>query len=497
MAHYHELIFIPTLGMGHLPSTLQLANHILRRNPLVSVSIHIVHHSPTYHSSKPAAYVASQSRDDDNPYPSRLTFLTFPPTSTPPPYMSPHDAFSFALELHKPVLRRAIQDRVRVGLGKPVGFVLDMFCTAVMDVADEFDIASYVFYSSGANKLSLLFYAQSLADDRGVDVVSEFSDPGFSSLVPGFKNPVTSDVIPRHFQIKEIVHDKILYPARMFRKAKGILVNTYVELESMPIEALMEGEDKSIPRVYPVGPLLDLDNKGRGGPDNKEKEEKETMIRWLDGQPKSSVVFLCFGSMGCFEEEQVKEIANGLERSGHRFLWALRKPPPPAGGMARAPSGNKAYLEALPEGFLDRVSDRGKCIGWAPQVEVLAHKAIGGFVSHCGWNSTLESLWFGVPMATWPMYAEQQLNAFELVKELELAVEIRMDYKMYPMGGKANFLVTSEEIENGIKNLMSMNDDMRERIKKVSNEAKQALEVGGSSYNWLRRFIDDVLSNVA
>ena len=66
--------------------------------------------------------------------------------------------------------------------------------------------------------------------------------------------------------------------------------------------------------------------------------------------------------------------------------------------------------EVLPEGFLDRTMSIGKVIGWAQQVAVLTHSAIGGFVSHCGWNSILESIWYGVPVATWPLYAEQQLN---------------------------------------------------------------------------------------
>ncbi|KAK9678198.1 hypothetical protein RND81_11G195100 [Saponaria officinalis] len=487
-----ELVFIPTPGMGHILSTIKLAKLILHTNPLISISVHVIRHA--YQSSKVTAYVDSQSRD--NPYPTRLTFLTFPPPSSNPPDPSPHSSFLYAMELHKPLVKRTIQDRVRAGLPKPVGLVLDMFCTTMIDVANELDIPSYIFYTSGANNLSLIFYALSLADDRGINIATEFSDPGFSSLVPGFRNLVTSDVIPRVFQCKETVDEMLLNPTRKFKEAKGILVNSFVELESLPIQALMKySDDKKMPRVYPVGPILELDD-SRGGSDNKEKESVMRAMRWLDGQPGSSVVFLCFGSIGSFYEEQVKEIANGLERSGHRFLWALRKPPP-LEGKSMAPIGNEAFLEALPEGFVERLRKRGKCIGWAPQVEVLAHPAIGGFVSHCGWNSTLESLWFGVPMATWPMYAEQQLNAFELVKELGLAVEIRMDYKMDRMGRNGNFLVTADEIEKGVKNLMSMDDNMRAKIKKMSDEGKKALEVGGSSYKWLERFIEDVLSNVA
>ena len=79
--------------------------------------------------------------------------------------------------------------------------------------------------------------------------------------------------------------------------------------------------------------------------------------------------------------------------------------------------------------------------GWVSQVSILAHKAIGGFISHCGWNSILESLWHGIPIATWPIYSEQQMNAFEMVKELGLAIEIRLDYR------EGSDLVLAKEVE--------------------------------------------------
>ncbi|KAK9678170.1 hypothetical protein RND81_11G193000 [Saponaria officinalis] len=238
-----------------------------------------------------------------------------------------------------------------------------------------------------------MFYSQSLADDgRDIDVAMEFNKQEFSAVVPGFRNPVTSMVIPALLQDQKGC-ELLLNFARKFREMKGILVNTYTDLESFGIQALMNGE---VPPVYPVSPILELGEKRGGGTDTRD----ESVIQWLDGQPMSSVVFLSFGSRGTFDEEQVKEIANGLEKSGHRFLWALRKPPSPRGlGVS---SDNKPFLETLPEGFVDRTGGRGKIIGWASQVEVLAHPAVGGFISHCGWNSTLESLWFGVPIATWP-----------------------------------------------------------------------------------------------
>ncbi|KAK9678154.1 hypothetical protein RND81_11G191500 [Saponaria officinalis] len=483
-----ELVFVPTPGMGHIVSTLQLAKLILTSNPLISISIYVI--NLPMHASKVNAYVDSQSRD--NPYPTRLTFVTLPPLLNPPDPSIPNH-FDIIIDLLKPLIKQAVEDQVRAGLPKPAGFVLDMFCTEMLDIANEMNVPAYIFFTSGASLLNFIFHAHSLADGhRDIDLAAEFSKPEYSMVVPGFKNPVTSSAIPAVLQEMN-GNEWLLNFGRMFREMKGILVNTYVELESFGIQALMNGDHKNIPPIYPVGPILEQGDKssgGGGGADDKE----ESIIEWLDAQPKSSVVFLCFGSLGSFDEEQVKEVANGLENLGHRFLWSLRKPPPPGGLVVS--SDNEPFLEVLPEGFVDRTSGRGKIIGWAPQVKVLAHPAVGGFVSHCGWNSTLESLWFGVPMATWPIYAEQQLNAFELVKELELAVEIRMDYKTDMRTKKAAFLVKAEEIENGINSLMNMDEKTRTRVKKMSDDGKKALEKGGSSYNYLERFIEGVLSNI-
>lgn len=127
-------------------------------------------------------------------------------------------------------------------------------------------------------------------------------------------------------------------------------------------------------------------------------------------------LFLYFGSMGCFSGDQLKEIASALEHSGCRFLWSLRRPPPK--GKFEPPTNYENLEEVLPQGFLQRTSEVGKIIGWAPQMAILSHPAVGGFVLHCGWNSTLESIWFGVPMAGWPLFAEQQVNTFQVVEDL-------------------------------------------------------------------------------
>jgi len=267
--------------------------------------------------------------------------------------------------------------------------------------------------------------------------------------------------------------------AKRFRETKGMIINTFQELESHGVEYLFSSK-ANIPPVFPVGPILNL---------SKAKNDSitEEIMTWLNDQPESSVVFLCFGSMGSFSEKQVKEVAIALERSGRRFLWSLRRPQPE--GTMEQPKEYENYEEVLPKGFIERTSSVGKVIGWAPQTAVLSHPSVGGFVSHCGWNSTLESLWCGVPIAAWPLYAEQQINAFQLVVELGIAAEIRIDYRSDMGRGNNNMTVAAEEIEDGIRRLMN-DHEMRNKVKEMKEKSRLAVLKGGSSYASIGRFID-------
>lgn len=138
-----------------------------------------------------------------------------------------------------------------------------------------------------------------------------------------------------------------------------MIINTFGELKPASLKALLDGRclhDHPMPSIFPVGPLLALEPQ-KNGSDHHE------CIKWLDGQSVASVVFLCFGSIGCFEHPQVKEIAEGLERSWHRFLWALRSP---ANDKSQLPA-DPNLDEVLPAGFLERIEERGMVWpSWAP-----------------------------------------------------------------------------------------------------------------------------------
>nr|GMC92646.1 beta-D-glucosyl crocetin beta-1,6-glucosyltransferase-like [Ipomoea batatas] len=134
--------------------------------------------------------------------------------------------------------------------------------------------------------------------------------------------------------------------------------------------------------------------------------ENPEIKEWLDMKPRCSTVFVSFGTEYFLTEEEMEEVALGLELSKVNFLWVIRFPAAEAGEKPRA------IEDALPEGYLERVGERGKLVeGWAPQGMILEHSSIGGFVSHCGWSSVMEALKFGVPIIAMPMHLDQPLNA--------------------------------------------------------------------------------------
>ncbi|KAL8238701.1 hypothetical protein R6Q59_015268 [Mikania micrantha] len=478
-----EVIFIPLPVIGHMKPTIELAKSLTNRDQRLSITVLIMKPpSGLQTGSAIANYI--ESLPDHKPT-DRIRF-TILPRDEPLPKRDPKAPMTFVndyINSHCKHVTKAVSDIItQPGSGRISGFVVDMLCTCMIDVANEFDVPTYVFYTSGAGYLGFQLCIQTLVDDRGQDVV-ELSNSDGEIRVSGFVNPVPTKVFPSGYDTKEGV-DYVVLISRKLREAKGIMVNSFMELESHPIESL--SSDITIPSVYPVGPILN--------PVTDDSDSDNDVIRWLDSQPCSSVVFLCFGSLGSFDEAQVKEIAHALERSGHRFLWSLRQPPSP-----EQTSRNSVDYEdpgvVLPEGFLERIAGIGKVIGWAPQMAVLAHTAVGGFVTHCGWNSVLESLWSGVPMASWPIYAEQQLNAFEMVVELGLGVEIKLDYKT-DLFDRKSVIVTANEIENGIKRLMD-DDVIGEKMKEMRKMSRATVKEGGSSYTSVGHVVQDLIRIVS
>ncbi|KAL7239321.1 hypothetical protein ACSBR2_005265 [Camellia fascicularis] len=402
MENKRELVFIPT---GHIVPMVDFAKHLHDQHQHLSITILLIKplFNPSYN-----LYVESLAASD-----TQFRYIHLPPPPPPPPsehqvLTSPDKFFSDFLESYKSQVRDAIVNYVlssSPATARLAGLVVDCICTAMIDVADEFAAPTYIFFTSSAAFLGLMLHL-----------------------------PIRHALIGTEFTISDQDSE--------VQKHQGHNRKYIRRAQSCAMKSLLVSP--ASPPVYAVGQLLDLSGDARLGSD------QDKILKWLDEQApsSSSVVFLCFGSIGCFDPPRLAEITAALEKSGHRFLWSIRRSPP-KGEFGLPTDCGGDYDGLLPEGFLKRTENRGMMCGWAPQTVVPGHAAVGGFVSHCGWNSILESLWFGVPMVSWPMYAEQQINAFEMVVELDLAVELRLDYKCEfgGIGGKVE-LVAAEEIES-------------------------------------------------
>lgn len=199
--------------------------------------------------------------------------------------------------------------------------------------------------------------------------------------------------------------------------------------------------------------------------------QTEACIQWLDARETGSVVYVSMGSLASLGGEQMVEIAKGLEKCDKFFLWVVR-----------ASEENK-----LPLNFKEKTSMKGLIVNWCSQLEVLAHRALGCFVTHCGWNSTLEAVSLGVPMVAFPQWTDQPTNAKCIVDFWKIGVRVKVDDKGF---------LQADEIEFCIREVMEGEraEEIRTNAIKWKQLSKEAMEEGGSSDRNIEEFVAKLLS---
>ncbi|KAL5784154.1 hypothetical protein ACOSQ2_006546 [Xanthoceras sorbifolium] len=244
----------------------------------------------------------------------------------------------------------------------------------------------------------------------------------------------------------------------------ALVINSFTELHDKSFHVFkgFTGHD----RVWGVAPLATVKaGAERGGPTSIPSDE---VIKWLDlCQVDKSVVYVGFGSEITLNKQQMEALGDALEKSGVRFIWAVKKP-------SNYGSGDKSVV---PNGFEDRVAGRGIVIrGWVPQSRILKHTAVGSYLTHCGWGSVLEGLVGGVLLLTWPMQAEQMTNKKLVVDELGAAIPVCEGLDAIP---------DSEKLAQILKESLHQNRPERIAWMEVSERASNAASQGGSSYKAL------------
>lgn len=305
-----------------------------------------------------------------------------------------------------------------------------------------------------------------------------FKDDNYSTTIdciPGVL-PLRPDEFPPSMQSRDINMPRFRFTLNIFEhihECVGLLLNTVYEMEAKVIDALRE----KLP-VFTVGPLFLPTKEGDPLPTASEITfwEEDDCGAWLDSQQAVSVLYVSFGSITTYCEEQFRELAVGLEESKQPFLWVVRRDSIEGGSL----------VKALPEGYMERVKGRGMIVSWAPQLRVLAHPAVGGFLTHCGWNSILESISIGgVPMLCWPDIADQMVNRRLLVDTWKIGLEFAQN---------ADGMVGREEVTRVVCELLLSDDGKacRKRAGEWQLLLRKAVQEGGSSSASLDHFLQEL-----
>ncbi|CAH9057804.1 unnamed protein product [Cuscuta europaea] len=367
---------------------------------------------------------------------------------------------------------------------RPDCLVADIFFPWATRAAAKFGIPRLIFdgtsYFSVCAKHSLLTYRPF------EDISSEDSETTFTiPHLPHQLKLIRSQLAPyeRDLSYSSTMAEFGLQVMEAERTSYGVIFNSFYELEPDYVDHFKNVLGR---RGWSVGPLSiqnkkedDIGEKSNRG--RKASIGKKDCIEWLDSKKPNSVVYVCFGSMANFAASQLTEMAEGIESSVQDFIWVIRN-------KKGEEIGEEKGEEWMPKGFEERTKGRGLIIrGWAPQVLILDHRAVGAFVTHCGWNSTLEAVCAGVPMVTWPVFAEQFVNE-KLVTQI-LLTGVGVGSKVWANVGSDG--VKREAIAEAITRVM-VGEEMRRRAAALKVNARKAVEEGGSSYSGLTSLLDEL-----
>ncbi|XP_050369136.1 UDP-glucose iridoid glucosyltransferase-like [Argentina anserina] len=332
---------------------------------------------------------------------------------------------------------------------KTACIIYDEYMYFAEEVAKHLRISSIILSTSSAAKM-LSYIAVPMLQKNGYIPIQ---DSKMLELVPGLEPLRFKDLTITYFRkLDDLL--QLMAKALDPRSSSSIIWNTMDCLEHLTLAKIKQ--EYQLP-LFPIGPL----HKTVPAISSSLLEEDHGCMSWLDKQPHNSVIYISLGSVASMDNKDIVEMAWGLANSEQRFLWVIR-------------TGSTA----LPEGFQETVKDRGCVVRWAPQQEVLVRTAVGGFWSHCGWNSTIESISEGVPLICQPYFGDQRVNARYLTQVWGVGLEWEND-------------MNRKDIEEAIRKLMVSKEGelIRQRAKELKEKIESSMNQGGSSYNSLNELV--------
>lgn len=362
---------------------------------------------------------------------------------------------------------------------RPDCLVASAFYPWATDVARKFAIPRLIFHGTSffsictSECLRLYEPHKKISSDSEPFIIPTFPDE-IKFTRKQLPESLTQNVGTDHVELlKQVVEAELT--------SYGAIFNSFYELEPAYADYYTKVLGRKAWHIGPVS-LCNKDTEDKAQRGKEASIHGHECLKWLNSKEPNSVVYVCFGSMANFNDSQLMEIAMGLEASEQQFIWVVKK---------EKNDGGKE--EWLPEGFEKRVEGKGLIIrGWAPQVLILDHEAVGGFVTHCGWNSTLEGVAAGLPMVTWPVSAEQFYNEKLVTQVLRIGVGVGVQQWVRFLGDS----IRREAIEKALLRIMvgEEAEEMRSRATELGKMAKRAVEEGGSSYSDLNALIDQLRS---
>ncbi|CAI0449974.1 unnamed protein product [Linum tenue] len=440
----------PFMAQGHIIPFLALAHHIERTQN---------HSRITFVNTK----LNIQKLRSSLPPDSTIHLLEIPFESSDhglPPATENTDVLPYPLIVRlldastslRPAFKTLVHDLIAGG-DRPLCIISDIFFGWTATVAKELGVFHAVFSGAGGYGLACYYSIWTSLPPRQSE---EFALEDFEGIRIQ-KTQLPLSILEADGSDSWSLFQNKNLPAWV--DSSGILFNTVEEFDWIGLSYFKK--KLGIP-AWAIGPvLLSSESRDRAGKSSESGVSSNSCKAWLDGKPERSVLYVSFGSHNTISPAQMMELGKALESSGRNFIWAVR---PPIGFDINSDFRSEEWL---PEGFEEKTSGRGLLVEkWAPQVEILSHRATGGFLTHCGWNSVLESLSFGVPMIGWAMAGEQFFNVKFLEEELGVCVEAAR--------GKT-CEVSSETIRSKIEMVMDGEGEKGIEIRRKASEVKEMM----------------------
>ncbi|XP_047951710.1 UDP-glycosyltransferase 83A1-like isoform X2 [Salvia hispanica] len=339
--------------------------------------------------------------------------------------------------------------------------VYDQSIGSLHQVARDTGIRSVAFLPAAAALLVLGLHIPQLLRDGIIDDQGNPLDSSPLQLAPTM--PIVN---PTHFvwhtvrntTLQKLILDVMRQNNHSINSADWVICNSARDLEP--------GASTLAPQITFVGPLL-ASNRLADSAGQFYQHDKDS-LEWLDQQPPSSVIYVSFGSYAILGPAQFQKLALGLELTNRPFLWVVRPDAMPEVGKPE-----------FPNGFLERTKSQGRIVGWANQQKVLSHPSVACFVSHCGWNSTLESVSNGVPMLCWPCYADQFINQSYICDIWRVGLQLGRDNGV---------IFPFDEIKEKIDRVVG-DEELKGRALQLKEVMGHGAREGGTSYQNLKNFI--------